>query len=73
MATNWMGRGAIWSRGDFNGNGTVDDKEATPMTANWHSTWIRSAASVPEPDCGELLMSLIAAFALFYRESKARR
>ncbi len=57
LAANWQTlTAATWSMGDFNGDGAVNDKDATLLAANWQAT---SAAAVPEPATIVLLASIL--------------
>ncbi len=53
-----------WSRGDFNGDGTVDGIDAALMAANMQASAGNSSAAVPAPSTGILLFSALLMFAL---------
>ena len=54
-----------WGDGDFNGDGCVDDIDATILAANW--TGSTASGSVPEPGCAVLFFSLITAVLCSHR------
>ena len=53
--------GASWSEGDFNGDGCVDDADATLLAANWQTVQPAQEASVPEPGSVILLIGGLTA------------
>ena len=63
LAANWQrGTGevddATWAMGDFNGDRKVDGSDVTILAGNWQYGIDTAAASVPEPSCLALFLSI---------------
>ena len=59
--------------GDFNGDGIVDDKDATLLSANWGAGSAGGNASVPEPGSLILLIGLVGLVELGRSAKAAQR
>ncbi|MBN1911233.1 MAG: hypothetical protein JW818_15920, partial [Pirellulales bacterium] len=57
-----------WAQGDFNGDGRVDDLDASILAAHWNPG---AEVSVPEPTLLALVLS--ALLALAFHEYSAKR
>ena len=56
---------AAWYMGDFNADGTIDDKDAAILAANWHYGVSQASVSVPEPGTFVLLAGNMLALMTF--------
>ena len=66
LADHWLqSDGVTWEDGDFNGDGWVNELDASILAANWQSG---TSASVPEPCSMALLAGMFAAMLMVRRK-----
>jgi hypothetical protein len=72
LATNFGRTDALWSHGDFDGNGRVDLRDWATLQSNLGHGPSSTAAAVPEPSAGAILLLGLFAASLF-RNNRLRR
>ncbi|MBN2024352.1 MAG: hypothetical protein JW809_16335, partial [Pirellulales bacterium] len=65
---NWLQTGADWWKGDFNGDGTVDDLDLAVLAANWGAG--PGGPAVPEPAAVALLVGAVVALPILRRRGR---